>query len=463
MSIRRRGDRFHYRFYINNNDYNGVCEGAIIPKDATPEQVEAIRQRAVLYEEAVRAEKRRELQVLAEKDKEIRMNKSVIALVENYKFELTGGGRITFREAFALAAAKPSRRKASSTYAALRETYWNDFTAFMEATYPDIRELSAVRKTHCEAYVSYLIDNGRYDPRVHYIAPPAGRRKRDKAVTYTREYKISAKTIKEITNVCSWVFNRLSEDAGIFRNPWEGIVLPEEDATPREIFTRDEILLIWNGMQDDPFIYHLFMVAANSGMTEGDICTLKWENVDWTAPGGGAIRGNRRKTGARYELPMIPQLREYLAMLPRNNEYISPRHAEMYLHQQSCVSSRVINFLQGLGIKTTVKVDGRRAQSVKDLHSMRHVFCYRAKRAGIPDTVIQKFVGHRVVEMTQHYADHDTMEDLALEIRKLPLLFAGELDSETRNPRKELADLAYSLPLEQVKELLAMAGVRATA
>jgi len=58
------------------------------------------------------------------------------------------------------------------------------------------------------------------------------------------------------------------------------------------------------------------------------------------------------------------------------------------LSRPSCVSDRVKRFLHGFGIVTTVEVPGRRAVSGKDLHSMRHVFCYLAKSAGIPENVI---------------------------------------------------------------------------
>lgn len=458
MSVTLRGRIFHYRFRIKGKDYSGPCHVQKVPKEATPAEIEAIKKAAVQFENAERERIVQELRRLEEADREIRMNKSVVALVENYKFELTGGKRIHFREAFALAAAKPARRIARSTYAALRETYWNDFSSFMEATYPDIQDLSAVRRAHCEAYVAYLAEHGRFDQEVRYALHSA-KRKRPKEVTYTTELKLSGKTIKEIVGVCRWVFSRLEEDAGIVRDPWKEVIIPVADVIRREIFTYDELQLIESGMQENPFCRHLFLIAANSGLTEGDICTLKWSDIDWTAPGGGCLCRQRRKTGSSIMLPLLPQLREYLRSLPRTGEYISPVHAEMYLNQQSSVSARVKQFLNGLGIETTVQIEGHRAQSVKDLHSMRHIFCYRAKRAGIPESSIKKFVGHKVLVMTQHYADHDTIADLAEDIKKLPALFGGGEDIVLGDPRKELANLAYSLPVEQVRALLAQAVV----
>ena len=463
MSVSIRGKKFHYRFVLQGKSYSGPCPGSNIPDGATPQQIAAIKKAAVQFEDKLRRDTEEEVMTLSEADREIRKNKSILALVENYKFELTGGTPITFREAFALAVAKPSRKKAASNFVTLRKTYWGDFASFMEATFPDVQELSAVRRSHCEAYVAYLAEHGRFDPSVSYDRQGA-KRKKSMTVSYVPQNTgLSHKTIKAIIGVCKWVFSRLSEDAGIFQDPWKNVILPVGETINREVFTPKELLAIWQGMQSDPFCYHLFLIVANSGMTEGDICTLKWEDVDWDT---NCICRERRKTKASIVLPMLPQLREYLLSLPRTGEYISPAHARMYLDMPSYVSQKVTKFLRSLGIETTVKIEGRRARSVKDLHSMRHVFCYKAKRAGIPESSIQRFVGHEVLAMTQHYADHDTIADLAEDIKKLPSVFAipeGDrggtpLLADGSSSRQKLADLAYSLPLEQVERLLELAA-----
>ena len=427
MSVSLRGKSYHYRFMVAGKSYSGVCVGCVSQKQA--EAFEA-RERETLKETAV----------------DIKRNRTVRALVENYAYTLTGGKPIVLAEAHDLAAAKPSRRKIRSAYGDQRRGYWRDFCAFMSSTYPDVKHLTDVRRTHCEAYVKYLVDNGRFDKWV--VDPRTGK-------SYLRDYLLSGKTIGEIAGACQWVFSRLEEDAGLYRNPWTNVVLPAEDPVDREVFTLDELLRIWDGLQTEPFCRVLFTVAANSGLTEGDICTLKWDDIDWI---GEHLRRDRRKTGTEIDLPLLPELANYLREQPHRGEYIFPEHAELYLREPSCVSDRVIRFLQGLGIVTTVKLPGRRAVSVKDLHSMRHVFCYRAKRAGIPESIIAKFVGHKVLAMTQHYADHDTAAELREEIKKLPPLFVGEaggvIDAGTTS-RRRLAELAYSLPLEQVETLLA--------
>lgn len=454
MPLKLRGTKYHYRFQIDGHKYSGICPGCEVVPGMSVRAIREVERRAAQYEAEAKERAQQELQAVAQADAEVRRNRTVRALVENYRYELTGGKPIRINEAYDLAAAKPAKRVACARYLTSRASAWRDFSDFMAGEHPEVEMLADVRRAHCEAFVQFLVQFGRYNKTVTYSAR-AGRKKG--VTSYERNYLLSAKTIRDIAQVCRWVFSRLDEDAGLITNPWNNVVLPAKDPTPREIFTGDELMLIGNGIQSDAFCRHLFIVAANSGMSEEDICLLKWSDIDWTLQG---ILRRRCKTGARITLPMLPELSAYLDGLPRTGEYVSEEHSRAYLKGQWAVTERVTSFLKGLGIQTTVQLPGRKAQSVKDLHSMRHVFCYRAKRAGVPTETIQKFVGHDVLEMTQHYADHDSVADLHQDIKKLPALFVGEhsqLTIRSDSSRRRLAELAYSLPEAAVEQLLAYA------
>lgn len=443
MSIILRGQKFHYRFTLGGHQYSGPCHVDRLPDDADAATIKSLRKLA----EAEEKELRRKLR---EADRDIRTNRSVKALVENYRKELSGGKEISLAEAFELAIAKPSSSAPSDKHIQQQRKYWGEFVAFMTERYPDVNALFAVRKGHCEEFVSYMVRSGRFVKEVTASVSAGRRRKKRKEVTYTRDYMLAPKTIHMTASACAWVFRRLSEDAGLVRNPWDDIILPKKDPVEREVFTHDELQLIWEGIQNNAFCYPLFLIAANSGMTEGDICTLEWNDIDWSA---NCIRRKRRKTGASILLPLLPQLREYLETLPRNGKYVLPDHAEMYLNpsSRSGVSGRVISFLQSIGICTTADVPGRRRVSVKDLHSMRHVFCYRAIQAGIPRSSVAKMVGHMDEKMTAHYADHETVEDLNREISKLSSPFAG---AAHKSNRQRLAELASTLPDDIVNQIV---------
>lgn len=206
---------------------------------------------------------------------------------------------------------------------------------------------------------------------------------------YRLKTKISGKTIHEIARVCKEIFKKLQEDAGIIYNPWNNVITSEWEQTDREIFSEQELMLIKNRIKGDDelsiFCRPLFLVATVTGLTEGDICTLKWSEISWVTR---MIFRKRRKTKVDLAVPILSALESYLKSLPRNSEYVFPQHADMYLRDASLISYRIKRFLKSLGIKTTKQFKDRKSISVKDLHSMRHVFCYYAGQAGISLAVV---------------------------------------------------------------------------
>ena len=436
MPVKLRGKKWHYRFHIKGKSYSGICVNCENEKQA------------VKYEAEIRKEA-----------ETIRTHKSVVALVENYRRELTGGNPIPIKFASRLAAKKPARRSPSQAHIQQRNRYWDDFTAFMEDRYPDIINLDQVTKLHCEDYVSYLNENGRFVKVVKSVFRHTSIRSmrknktfESKDISYQTNYLLAAKTIKSIASVIGWVFRSLADDAGIVRNPMENIVLPVSDETRREIFTEEELAAIREGVKTDEFCRPLFVIAAMTGLTEGDICTLKWSEIDFRS---GVISHRRRKTGVQLEIPITRTLENYLLSIPQVDSYVLPAHAVMYLRRSSDISVKVKQFLNRLGIENVKQIPGRRAVSVKDLHSMRHVFCFYAGQAGIPITTVQSIVGHLTPEMTRHYSSHDSLASKQRALEKMPLFLSlTDEDNDEAALRSKLADLAYSLPLDEVKRLV---------
>lgn len=470
MPVILRGKKFHYRVMVNGVRHSGVCEGCIIPPDATSRQIAAIKKQAEDFESAKRDCLIREAKDLEETERDIRKNKTVIALVENYKYELTGGHPIRLDEAFELACRKPAKRISKSSFASLKKTYWRDFLEYMTHSYPEITDLAHVRKMHCEAYVKYLTDHGRFIKEVRYTASC---KDNVREIAYNRRYAISAKTIKEITGVCRWVFSCLMEDAGLIGTPWGKVILPEVESTPRAIYTSAEIMKIAEGISGDQsrmrgvyagkeqsfetwckhafFCRPLFLIGA-SGWPEVDICTMTWDEVDWQAR---AVVRSRHKTGADMVLFFTPDIEKLLRSQPQTGSYVFPEHADMYLKHTGSVSYRVIKFLEGLGVATTIRIPDRRAASIKDHHSLRHSYCTLADKAKMPVNIRMKLVGHKTVAMAEHYADHNDLETLREAAQRLPsLLPVTSISAAQETSRTQLAALIYSLPSETVEYLL---------
>ena len=412
---------FHYAFMQSGKRFFGVCEGCKTKAEA----------------EAYEAN----LKKIA---KEASAQKTPIAIIENFRRELTGGAEIKLSEAFEIALKKPRRREASSKRISLKRAMFQDFVAFMNARYPDVQNLSSVLPKHAEEYISLVRSSGRFEKNTVYV--------RDgKTLTFRTPGALSNRTSNVYQAVCHEVFHLLAWDAGLLGNPFDMPML-ESSEEERQAFSEEEIVLIRDHLNE--FTRPLFSIAIATALREGDICTLKWSDIDFHE---NIIRRRMNKTGRFVEIPFSSDMREYLLQQKNGNEseFVFPEHAAMYLKNPSGISYRIKTFLEKLGIKTTVIPQGRsRAVSVKDLHSCRHTFCYYAGLRGIPLSVVQGILGHMSPEMTKRYNAHATLE---AKRRNMQLMadFMGLADASPIEPeREELRKLVDTMPIETIHEIL---------
>lgn len=256
---------------------------------------------------------------------------------------------------------------------------------------------------------------------------------------------------------------------GLHENPFDSIDRLSKDAEMSDIFTDEELHLIHE--KADPFLRSLFFVAENTGMREGDICTLQWDDLRFLPNGTGYIRRIMNKTGKLVEKPLMPDLFAFLADKfndeNRDPGFCFPEHAKMFLSNPSGVSSRIKDFLEtDCGIKTTRIPNGRtHAVSVKDLHSMRRTFAHKLEQAGVPLTVIRQLVGHSSAAMTMHYSEHNTIEEKTAALSRLASSMPDCIDVEAvetfprqlageEPERLELRQIIEALPIERLRTML---------
>ena len=427
---KRQGGTWYYQFTKDGKMYTGRCEAAKNKREAEA------------YEKKI-------LNTIQRASEQ----KTVKALVDNFRDVLTGGKEISLNEAFDLAEQKPRSRVPSEKHASTKRTIWGDFLAFMHGEHPEIENLIDVTDAHAQEYIALLQKTGRYDKSITYSR---GTGKNFRTITRLKaEGALSARSLQLYQMVCAEVFSLLAKDAGLQDNPFASVRRAKSDAETREAFTPEELKTIYDNLDD--FTRPLFMMAVWTGLREGDICTLKWNEVDLDRR---LIIRKTRKTGAKVKIPISNQLYAFIVSVPHteDSEYVFPEHAQMYLTNSSGVSYRIKQFLEGLGIQTTRKPEGRtRAISVKDLHSCRHTFCYYAGLAGIPLAVVQSIVGHMTPSMTAHYSDHATTEDKRRGMERLSFFTQDALPAAVVEPeRAELHSLIDTLPIELVREVLSL-------
>ncbi len=413
---------WHYRFTIRGTTYRGST--GLSDKSAAQQWERKLREK-------------------------LRQQSSAKGLVENFRDELTGGRRISLSEAFAVFREKPRARELRGHHAKVTESFWNDFLAFMAATDPEMRQVNDVTAEMAQAYISHLRRYGRFERQINY---QRGSRRRRSVEYQNRNRALSPRTVNGFHKACQHIFGELADIAGLTENPFQKIPKLSLQTEHREPFTPEELRLI--GEQADRFVYPLFRIGLSTGLRRGDICCLRWAEVDLDA---GWIECKTRKTGKTVQIPIFPSLAAYLGGLPRSGEYVLPEHAEMYQKNAVGISRRVRTFLESMGIKTSRQVEGRdRQATIKDIHSLRHNFCFLAAQHGVPLNVIQGIVGHMDVGLTAMYADHFNRDQVRAATETLPDLL-GPREPDTGEIEVPNLTVPATL-LDQIGQILEMAS-----
>ena len=381
--------------------------------------------------------------------------KTVKAIVEVFRDELSGGHPISLAEAFDAYLMKPTKRKPGKHQVERNRTYWNDFAAFMAARHSDITTLANVQKRHAEEYIMLLRDSGAFSKEVVY--QQGGRELR-----YTpKNDQLSARTINARHKAIKAVFSRLADDAGLTGNPFD-IPTLEGAAAHRDAFSDEELKRIGEAMTM-PYTRPLFTIGLCTGLTTGDICLLKWSEIR----GNWITNKQRRKTGTSLEIPILPPLAAFLNEQRErtgDGEYVCPELAKMYIENPSGVFHRVKKFLESIGIVTSSKVDGRsRSVSTKAAHAMRHTFAYLAGVYNVPQPIVQGVLGHMRSATTELYQRHSRREQKEKFFRQMPNVLGvstlGALPPSTpmiENDAERAALLREieALPTEEIKAML---------
>lgn len=336
------------------------------------------------------------------------------------------------------------KRSVSENHLKQQERYWLDFVAFLEGQSPPVKYIGTITEEHANGYWQYLCENGKYKKAISF---KSGRKIKE----YTSQIsKISNRTCNSYLGILKSIFQRFMDLKLVSENPFARIKKLLNEQEEREAFSDKELIKIKNNA--DPFIYAIFIIGLSTGLREGDICTLKWDEIDME---NQIISKRTKKTGVKVMIPILPQLYKFLSghfNKTGNGEFVLPEHAEMYKNNQTGISWRFKTFLKKMGIEATKKVDNRsRSVSIKDVHSLRHTFCSLAGINNIPLVIVQSIVGHMSPAMTEHYQKHAELKDKKKHFKKMPAFLQDrQIEESLSKTRKKLIKIAKTRPDKHV-------------
>ena len=406
-----RGKTYYYRFWINGKLYQGTTQKT--------DKAEAVLIEKELKKK-IKDEQSGEKILQALRKKLVKKTIPVNNIWDHYQNDINKGGN----------------KQQMQTY----KTYLEDLLFFIKKQHPSAKDCSEITSDIARKYIGCLKNSGKYDKTVKFV-------RYGKISTYqTSNTKLSKRTIKAYLTALKSIFNVILKEEGMLENPFNEIAIKRarKDKESRRAFTPEELKLIGEKGKNS-YLYPLFLTGISTGMREGDICNLKWENICLKT---GWIRNLKMsKTKEEINIPILPGLKSYLENIKRtkNSIYVFTQLHDTYIKNNSKISKDVTKFLESIGIESNIAVEGRsRKVSVKDIHSLRHTFAYLAAVQNIPLPIVQSILGHMTPEMTKMYIDHAEMKTKQKMLSQMPnYLHAEEIKEPISREeiRKQLLDV----------------------
>ena len=168
----------------------------------------------------------------------------------------------------------------------------------------------------------------------------------EQATLYSASLKkeFSRKTARGVTQLLKSAFARLLPLGT--SNPFAGGIVrksvnAEGDTVHRRPFTAVELTRLFDAASADAFLYPLVVTAACTGLRRGDVCRLRWRDIDLHH---NVVAIKTSKTGASVEIPIFRPLREVLeaalAERAKGAEYVYPSAARMLEENNTGVTWR---------------------------------------------------------------------------------------------------------------------------
>jgi len=160
--------------------------------------------------------------------------------------------------------------------------------------------------------------------------------------------------------------------------------------------------------------YSILLITAKLGLRSGDICNLKFENIDWEQ---NKISLVQHKTGRALTLPLFEDvglaLIDYLKFgRPEcNSQYIFVRHRAPI---GPFFSRSIYSMVAGYIAKAGLLVQGKK----RGPHALRHSLASRLLEENVPLPVISEILGHADTNTTAVYLtiDIEKLRACALEV-----------------------------------------------
>lgn len=216
----------------------------------------------------------------------------------------------------------------------------------------------------------------------------------------TREH-VRATTTNQKRKLLRWFWGWCLRKKLISQNPMVEIPRFKEDPARPRVLEDQELEALLSCARPD--VRPLFEVAVETGLRQGAVLSLRWEDLDLET-GWLRLSGERQKSGRTLEVPLSPRA---LEVLQSTREAVSGQIFHLRKSQVGRLFRRAAHAAGLKGIK---------------FHDLRKTFLTRLRRRGVPLEVAMELSDHRnIATVLKHYRAVERRDLLAaMGRRELP-------------------------------------------
>jgi integrase len=234
----------------------------------------------------------------------------------------------------------------------------------------------------------------------------------ERFIAHLRRGKKTIKSVRNWVGILSATFNYGRRQGWCTVNPCEAVELPSMEANGDIRFlTLEELAALLRAAKGNGRLAQtdrtLYLAAAMTGMRQGELLALRWQDVDWAA---GKIR--IRQNYVRGEFG-TPKTRRSTRSVPMGD--VLAAELERHFQGSAWQADDDLVFANpdtgeplGRTKLTTRYKDALKRAGVRQVrfHDLRHTFGTTMASKGVPMKALQEWLGHRDSRTTDRYADY---------------------------------------------------------
>ena len=199
----------------------------------------------------------------------------------------------------------------------------------------------------------------------------------------------------------------------IVRNPTDNTTIPKKTTTEKQVLDDSQLNRFLEAIQGEPYWHDFFYVEVMTGLRRGEICGIKWSDIDFnegtlcikrsvsTKEGGGVSIGETKTDAGARTIIMPPSVATLLWKKRSDaiNEWVFPHYTNPSdpLHPSSAYKK----------LKTLLK---RLELPLLRFHDLRHTFATQATDGGVDPKTLAGILGHTDASFTLDTYTHVTSD-----------------------------------------------------